>query len=150
MFKKGNKIYFKQNMIHWVTVALIICFLLPSVAISREPKDTIYPNAIKLNLAGAAFRNLSLYYERQINDRWSAHLGAGYKFGGGIPEFVGLGNFVIASESNGIRGFSVTPEARYHFRQCGCDTPTGLYLGAYFRATRYYGEVTFNFWDTSS
>jgi hypothetical protein len=83
MFKKGYKIYFKRNMIHWVTVALIICFLLPSVAISREPKDTIYPNAIKLNLAGAAFRNLSLYYERQINDRWSAHLGAGYKFGGG-------------------------------------------------------------------
>lgn len=69
------------------------------------------------------------------------------KWGGDIPKFIGLGDFVVTSSSKGISGFSLTPEARYHFRNCDCNDQTGLYIGAYGRATRFQGELEFKYWN---
>ncbi len=129
---------------------LIFPVLAVNPLLSQESQDTIYRNIVKINMAAAVFRNVSLFYERQFNDRWSAQLGAGYWIGGQIPAFMGLGDFVIESKSQGIRGFSITPEARYHFGNCDCGDQTGLYLGLYGRLTKYYGDVTFNYWNESS
>ena len=134
-------------MLKKIMAFLFLFSLISGPALSRELKDSIYRNAVKLNLAGTVFRNVSLFYERQLNDHWSAQLGAGYKFGGDIPKFIGLRDFVVTSNTGGIRGYSVTPEARYHFRNCDCSDQTGLYIGVYGRATRFYGELTFNYWD---
>jgi len=130
---------------------LMLVFLLPVPVTlpAQETKDTINPHSVKINVIGAAVKNISLLYEYGLNEHWSLQLGVGYKFGGKIPAFIGLGNFVISSESSGIRGFSVTPEARYYFRNCNCGDQEGLYLGLYGRFTKLYGDITFHYWSDS-
>ena len=125
---------------------LTIILFTAGAAYSQDQADSTYKNALKVNIAAAALKKVTLNYQRQINSRWSAQLSAGYKLGGGIPKFIGLGDFVISSETRGIRGFSVSPEVRFHFKNCDCGDWTGLYAGAYMNATKLYGEVEFNYW----
>ena len=134
-------------MLKKILAFLFLFSLISGPALSRELKDSIFRNAVKLNLAGTVFRNVSLYYEHYLNEHWSLQMGAGYKVGGDIPKFIGLGDFVVTSSSKGISGFSLTPEARYHFRNCDCNDQTGLYIGAYGRATRFQGELEFKYWN---
>jgi len=133
--------------------AIILILLLPLLAATRlcgQPvKDTIFPNSVKVNVVASYFRNLSFFYERWLNDRWSLQLGVGYKITGRIPKVIGLESMVVASESGGISGFSFAPEVRYHFRQCECDRRAGLYAGIYGKFTRLYGDLSFNYWDGS-
>jgi hypothetical protein len=90
----------------------------------------------------------SLLYERNLNEHWSLQLGAGYRWGGGIPKAFGLGSLIVTSNSRGIRGFSITPEVRYYFNFCECGgSGTGLYAGLYGRYTSLYGDLTFNYWS---
>lgn len=127
--------------------AVLIIFISLGFSALHAQADSTYKNAMKVNLAATVFKKVSLTYERQINERWSAQLAGGYKFGGKIPKFVGLGNFVVISETQGLRGFSITPDVRYHFKNCDCGDPTGLYAGLYANATKLYGELMFNYWD---
>ncbi len=100
-----------------------------------------------MNVAAGYFRNVSLFYERYFREKWSFQMGAGYKVNGKLPKVVGLSDFVITSNTHGIRGLSLAPEVRYHFRQCDCDRMTGLYAGAYGKFTWLYGDLTFNHWN---
>ena len=114
---------------------------------ARVQENSKRSHTVKLNLAAAAFRKVTAYYEYGFNERWSAQLGAGYKFMGKIPHWMGLGNFVITSESRGIKGLSLSPEVRYHFWNNQCDERSGLYLGVYGRFTKLYGDIAFKYWN---
>jgi len=134
-------------MMHRTLSIVMIAFISAGLLNAQEWIDTTYRNAAKINIAAGIFKNISVYYERQFNSHWSAQLGAGYKVAGNIPEILGVSHLVITSETNGIRGWSLSPEARYHFKQCDCDPRTGLYLGAYGKVTHFEGQLVFNYWD---
>jgi hypothetical protein len=127
-------------------MGLMLLVSIPTM--SQATKDTTFSNALKLNSAALAFKNISLQYERRLSKHWSVLMGSGYKWGGKIPKVVGLGEVVITSSTSGLRGYSFTPEARYYFNFCGCGAShTGFYAGLYTRFTKLYGDLTFNFWD---
>jgi hypothetical protein len=115
----------------------------------RQIKDSTYFNAIKWNIAGISLNNISLLYERTLNQRWSVQMGASYKYGGDFPEFLGLTRMVIETEHGGLTGFSVTPEGRYYFQNKRHGERLGLYAGVYGRVTEYQGKITFLYWDGS-
>jgi hypothetical protein len=114
---------------------------------ARAREEVRRSHTVKLNLAAAAFRKVSVYYEYGFSEHWSAQLGAGYKFMGKIPDWIGLGDFVITSNSRGIKGLSLSPEVRYHFWNNHCEERSGLYLGAYGRFTNLYGDISFKYWN---
>jgi len=123
--------------------------LLSTMLAGAQVKDSsVYKNSVKLNLAGAILNNASLLYERSLNEHWSLQLGAGYRWGGDIPKVFGLGSLVLTSNTQGVRGYSITPEGRYYFNFCECGgSNTGLYAGLYGRYTRLYGDLTFHYWS---
>ena len=109
-----------------------------------------YKNIVKVNTAALLFSNVSLLYERKLNEHWTVLAGTGYRWGGSVPKVLGLGDVIVSSETNGITGFSITPELRYYFNFCECGgSPSGLYAGLYGRFTKYYGSLTFNVWNGS-
>ncbi len=117
-------------------------------AYSQTANDSTYLNTIKMNTAALVFNNISIQYERQFDERWSIQMGAGYKWGGGIPKVLGLGDFIISSKTTGLRGFSFTPEVRYYFKPCECPGErSGLYGGVYTRYTSLYGDLRLHYWD---
>ena len=125
---------------------LLLSVLLQEGLHAQDMKKDTLINEVKLNLVAARFRNASLFYERHIRENWSLQMGAGIKFGGEIPTFIGLGQFIITSSTGGIRGYSISPEVRHYFRQFSTPQGQGLYLGGYARHTRYYGDVDFKYW----
>ena len=128
----------------------MIFMLIPEVTLAQTESSNSYKNTVKLNTIALALNNVSLFYERNLNEHWSVLLGAGYRWGGGIPKAFALGNVIVSSESKGIRGFKLAPELRYYFNFCECGgTPSGLYTGLYGRYTHYSGDLTFNVWTGS-
>lgn len=130
-------------------VLLGILFLLHlSLAISAQVKPApLYKNSIKLNTIGLVLHNASLIYERNLNEHFAVMLGAGYRWGGGIPKIFGLGDLIVTSNSQGLRGYHFTPELRYYFNFCECGgSPSGLYAGLYGRYTKFYGDLSFHYW----
>ncbi|MEN8156484.1 MAG: DUF3575 domain-containing protein [Bacteroidota bacterium] len=126
---------------------LSLMLLITAPAHCQETKDSTYKHAVKMNVAALGFKNLSFYYEHRLNEHWSMQLGTGYKLGGKIPKLIGLGDFVIASDTRGVKGFSLTPEVRYHFGNYTWGDLSGLYAGMYGRTTRLFGELEFKYWD---
>jgi hypothetical protein len=118
-----------------------------TVVLAQDSIAVHLPNALKLNIAAAAFRKVSLSYERQLNGHWSLEAGGGYKFGGKIPKFIGLGDFAVTSDTRGLRGYSISADARYHFSNCPCDGRTGLYAGAYINTSGLWGDLRFSYWN---
>lgn len=117
-------------------------------AYSQTADDSAYLNTLKLNTAALVFNNISIQYERQFDERWSIQMGGGYKWGGGIPKILGLGDFIMTSNTSGLRGFSFTPEVRYYFKPCECPGErSGLYGGIYTRYTRFYGDLRVQYWN---
>ncbi|NOR34275.1 MAG: DUF3575 domain-containing protein [Bacteroidales bacterium] len=109
-----------------------------------------YKNIVKVNTAALLLSNVSLLYERKLNEHWTVLTGAGYRWGGSVPKVLGLGDVIVTSNSAGITGFSFTPEIRYYFNFCECGgSPSGLYAGLYGRFTKYYGDLRFNVWNGS-
>jgi hypothetical protein len=102
---------------------------------------------VKLNTLGMVFKNISLLYERSLSEHWTIQAGAGYRWRGSPPKALALGDVIVSSKTQGIRGYSFTPELRYYFNLCDCQgTPSGFYAGLYGRFTRYFGDLTFNVW----
>lgn len=126
-----------------------ICLLSLSFSLAAQPVEPeMYRNAVKINSMALYFKNISLQYERRLNNHWTVLMGAGYKWGGKIPEVVGLGEVVLTSSTSGLRGYNFTPEVRYYFNFCDCTgSHTGFYAGLYARNTKFYGDLTFNFWN---
>jgi len=128
--------------------AISISVICTVSAYSQSTEDSTYLNTIKINTAALLFNNISIQFERQINEHWSFQMGSGYKWGGGIPKILGLGSFVVASKTGGLRGYSFTPEARYYFKPCECPGErSGLYGGVYSRYTRLYGDLSVHYWN---
>lgn len=128
-------------------LCFVVMLLLPVMVSAQEKSPLPYHNAVKLNTAGLIFHNISTIYERNLNDRWSVLMGAGYRWGGSLPKVLGLGNLIVTSDTKGLRGFSLTPEVRYYFDFCNCgEVPMGFYTGLYGRMTRFYGDLGFHYW----
>ena len=133
-----------------VSASILVMLLFPLMARAQDSIVTDYKNIMKINTAALLLSNVSLLYERKLNEHWTVLTGAGYRWGGSVPKVLGLGDVIVSSETNGITGFSFTPEVRYYFNFCECGgSPSGLYAGLYGRFTKYYGSLTFNVWNGS-
>ena len=133
-----------------VSICIIFFLLFPLMARAQDTIVPDYKNIVKVNTAALLFSNISFLYERKLNEHWTVLAGTGYRWGGSVPKVLGLGDVIVSSETNGITGFSLTPEVRYYFNFCECDgSPSGLYAGLYGRYTKYYGSLTFNVWNGS-
>ena len=112
----------------------------------KPQKENIrYPNIIKINSLALAFNNLSLVYERGIIPRLSAGIGVGYKYAGGAPKLLTVENSTIAVKYDKIKGFSISPEARYYLKSCDPGQLEGFYAGLYFRYTGYTTTAGFEY-----
>ena len=137
-----------MTLLRKTVLLLAVNFLVSVPVFSQLNIDSVYRNSIKINMATFIFQNVSMLYERQINDHWSLQLGGSFKWGGNIPKAAGFGNFIVASETTCLRGFSITPEARYYFRKSECyGTVNGLYTGLYSRLNRLNSDLQFYIWD---
>lgn len=117
------------------------------VDITQDKTLQVYRNGLKLNAMGLVFHNVSLLYERSLNEHLTLQVGTGYRWGGDLPKVFGLGDLIVSSNTRGLRGYHITPELRYYFNFCECgDSPAGFYTGLYTRYTQYYGDLNFHFW----
>jgi len=133
-----------------VRICLYAILLMPFLASAQVKAPNAFKNSAKINLAAMVLNNVSFLYERNLNEHWSLQAGAGYRWGGDIPKVFGLGDLVVTGYSQGIIGFSITPEVRYYFNLCDCGKPnTGLYAGLYGRFTRLYGNMDLHYWSES-
>ena len=133
-----------------VSACILVMLLFPLMARAQDSIVPDYKNIVKVNTAALLFSNVSLLYERKLNEHWTVLAGTGYRWGGSVPKVLGLGDVIVSSETNGITGFSITPELRYYFNFCECGgSPSGFYTGLYTRFTKYYGDLTFNVWNGS-
>ena len=111
---------------------LLFAVLMPGLSHAQADSLSVYNNSLKINTLGMVLHNVSLLYERSLNEHWSIQAGGGYRWGGDIPKALALGNIIVDAQSRGIRGYSLTPELRYYFNICDCKgSPSGLYAGLY-------------------
>ncbi len=133
-----------------ITASIILMLLFPMLVGGQDSIVPDYRNIVKVNIAALLVSNVSLLYERKLNEHWSLLTGAGYRWGGSVPKAFGLGEVIVSSNTSGITGFSITPEIRYYFNFCECGgSPSGLYAGLYGRYTKFYGDLAFSVWDGS-
>ena len=140
----------KFNMKKVISISLLLVLIGPGIL--RAQADTVQDlkNALKLNTMALILNNGSFIYERNLRGPWSIQAGAGYRYGGGVPKVLGLGDLILTSETKGIKGYSFTPEVRYYFRNCEClASMAGLYLGLYTRYTKFFGDLSFHYWTGS-
>ncbi len=93
-----------------------------------------YNNSIRINTLGAMFGQYHVFYERAINDQFSAEFSAGLIT---RKNQISLDD-VVLSESNAL-GFIVMPEFNFYFN----ESLEGLYAGAFLR----YKSVTTKYPD---
>lgn len=133
-----------------VSASIFILLLFPMLARGQDTIAPDYKNIVKINTAALLVNNISLLYERKLNEHWTVLAGSGYRWGSTAPKVFGLGDVIVSSEADGISGFSFTPEIGYYFNFCECGgSPSGLYTGLYGRYTKYYGGLTFDVWNGS-
>lgn len=112
----------------------------------KPQKENIrYPNIIKINSLALIFKNVSLLYERGIIPKVSAGIGVGYKYAGAAPKLLTVENSTIGVEYDKIKGFTITPEARYYIRSCDPGKLEGFYAGLYLRYTGYTTAADFEY-----
>lgn len=131
--------------------SLLMLFFLFVSQISAQEKDSLfYHNHLKWNVLGLTFNNVSMMYERILDDKWSLALGGAYKWGSGLPELMGIGNLLFSSETRGVRGYSLSPALRYYpgISNCGAGT-SGFYAGLYGRYSNYRSDMMFAYWTGS-
>ena len=133
---------------------LIVGLLISECSFAQEVTETVtqperiavtYPNIIKVNSLALAFNNISLVYERALLPRFSAQIGVGYKYTGAEPKLFEINNSVINVSMDKIRGYSISPEARYYLKACDLRKLEGFYAGIYLRYTGYNTSANFEF-----
>ena len=150
MFRKIKSNLGIYTMKSRVSACILVMLLFPLMGRAQDTIVTDYKNTVKVNSAALLLSNLSLLYERKLNTHWTVLTGAGYRWGGSVPKAFGLGEVIVSSKTNGITGFSITPEVRYYFNFCECGgPPSGFYAGLYGRYTKYWGSLNFHFWNGS-
>ncbi|MBK6400062.1 MAG: DUF3575 domain-containing protein [Bacteroidia bacterium] len=94
-------------------------------------------NIVKWNAFGMFLGNISLQYERTLNEHSSVALGLSYLPSRGFP------SAAITSDDQtqeadlkklSFSGFAITPEYRYYFTG---KAPKGFYVAPYFRYSKY-------------
>jgi hypothetical protein len=138
--------------IHFSLALLVIVILNPvfsqnngSEASKQERVAIQYPNVLKINTLAIPFNNIALVYERGIISRLSAGIGVSYKITGDAPALFREESTVINAQFEKIKGFSITPEARYYLKTCEPSLLEGFYAGVYFRYTYYTSGVNFEY-----
>jgi len=136
-----------------IILAILSCLLIGPV-ISQDldidkqkpQRENIrYPNIVKINSLALVFNNLSLLYERGIIPRVSAGIGVGYKYAGAAPKLLTVENSTIGVQYDKIKGFTITPEARYYIKSCDPGKLEGFYAGLYLRYTGYTAGADFEY-----
>ena len=129
---------------------VLICQNMVAQNDTIHPKKTTwdyeYKNIGKIGVIALALSNISLSYEKSFKPRWTAGLNAGYKFSGVTPNIFGLDSTSISISTDGIKGFSITPELRYYIKSCENQSPNGFYTGLYFRYTNYKTGAKINYY----
>ena len=83
-------------------------------------------NVVKFNVISPYFQTYHLAYHRKIAYKMSAQLGVSYTHDFALNQII-------------VRGFSITPEFRYHLTNMRSDgqlSPAGIYLAGAFRFTQ--------------
>ncbi|RPH31954.1 MAG: DUF3575 domain-containing protein [Bacteroidales bacterium] len=106
-----------------LTLILIACFALPSIAQVSEEK-----NVLKVNTLSFLLGTGSIFYERELSDLTSAQLGVGYM------------NFKLGDTK--FTGLILTPEFKIYLKKNAID---GFYAAPYLRYQRFTAEVTDDF-----
>ena len=133
-----------------LSLCMVFVLIFPTILKAQDTIVPAYNNIVKVNTAALLVKNVSVLYERKLNQHWTVLAGAGYRWGGNVPKVLGLGGVIVSSESARINGFSFTPEVRYYFNFCECGgSPSGFYAGLYGRYTKYWGSLNFHFWNGS-
>src|SRR3954465_13279130 len=82
-------------------------------------------NIVKLNVAGLLLTNVSLQYERSLNEKSSVALGLSFLPERSLPGTISKKDDSGHAQDFKLGGFALTPEYRYYFKGNG---PKGLYL----------------------
>jgi hypothetical protein len=136
-----------------IILSILFCLLIEPVIsqdldINKEElqrENIRYPNIVKINSLALVFNNLSLLYERGIIPRVSAGIGVGYKYAGAAPNLFTVENSTISVQYDKIKGFTITPEARYYIKSCDPGKLEGFYAGLYLRYTGYTTSADFEY-----
>lgn len=109
----------------------------PSVKTIRHLPDS--RNNLKLNLLSPFYSNLSVFYQRAIDEDNSFQIGASYMDFSGVFGSSSSSSGIDYSKSNEVtKMFSITPEYRYNL--------TGQYLsGVYFGSFLRYMNINYTF-----
>jgi hypothetical protein len=108
--------------------------------------DYEYKNVGKIGVTAAVFNNISLNYERSFKPKWTVNLNAGFMFNGGTPSFFEIDSTSISLSTDGIRGYSITPDLRYYLKSCENQSPNGFYAAFYLKYTNYKTGASFNYY----
>jgi hypothetical protein len=100
-------------------------------------------NIVKLNAFSLFLGNISLQYERSLNEKSSVCMGISFMPERGLPGFATSKDEDNRAEDFTLGGFAITPEYRYYFTGNG---PKGFYVAPYFRYAKYNtSSFSFNY-----
>jgi len=135
---------------HYILALLLVAVLNPAFSqdtqseTSKQTRVSIkYPNVVKINTLAATFNNIALVYERGIISRVSAGIGVSYKITGEAPPLFRSESTIIDAQFEKIKGFSISPEARYYLRTCKPSFLDGFYGGVYLRYSNFTSAANF-------
>ncbi|MFZ7116495.1 MAG: DUF3575 domain-containing protein [Bacteroidota bacterium] len=110
---------------------LLIIFMFSAFAANAQT------NIVKWNAFGMFLGNISLQYERTLNEHSSVALGLSYLPSRGFPT-AAISSDDKTQEADlkklSFSGFAITPEYRYYFTG---KAPKGFYAAPYFRYSKY-------------
>lgn len=117
---------------------LLTLLLFSSLALNAQT------NVVKINVMSLFLTNVSLQYERTLNEHSSVALGFSFLPSRGLPSFTVKDNNSEDLGALSFGGWSITPEYRYYFSG---KAPKGFYMAPYFRHASYSIDalgVTYN------
>jgi len=128
----------------YTCLLLWMIFALVNVQAQENQRDR--NNIIKVNSLGLLFENFSVMYERGLNNDFSASLGFAYRSASSLPSFLDQEDTDFDVSSNGVDGFTLTPEFRWYVRNYRDSRPwEGFYIGLYGRYTNYSTELMIHY-----
>ncbi len=116
----------KNPFFIWLFLLLNFFINAPSVAQRTYYNEFTPKNVVKFNVISPYFQTYHLAYHRKIAYKMSAQIGVSYTHDFARSQII-------------VRGFSITPEFRYHLTNMRSDgqlSPAGIYLAGAFRFTQ--------------
>lgn len=116
------------------TIKITLFALLLTYSCSITAQE--YEHAIRFNLLGSIVGQYHLFYEKALNEKFTAQLSAGYIT---RSSEITYGDEVLSKSVT--NGFLVIPEGRFYFK----ESLQGFYTGAFFR----YKKLSLDYPDLS-